>query len=520
MLNPSIQTVEVLLKYAVDCGLIYDIDKTQARNQLYHLLGYELGNIDDSGFDCTPPNDGIGSVKDILTALSDCYSSRGLFDEDTPTARELLETAIMGIFTPRTSFVSRIFNEKRVKSPQDATNYFYTLCSDIHYIKSKPDDKKLFWAEETEFGKIQLSINLTKPEKDPRDIAKAGQAVATSYPKCLLCLENMGFWGNYAWPARQNLISLPVILAGDTWYFQYSPYTYYDEHCIVFSRIHEPIRVEMETFNRLVDFVEQFPHYFIGSNADLPIVGGSILSHDHFQGGRYTFPIEHAAPLHFFKHELFSHITISLIKWPLSVIRLSINDAAPYNEAKAQLVKIAGYILRLWKGYTDEESGIYAQTDGTPHNAVTAIARMNKNKLLEMDLVLRNNRTSNEHPLGIFHPHSQWHHIKKENIGLIEVMGLAILPGRLKDELLSLESILAGDIADLSQSHSHHKPWLDEMLAHYGTVNDASSAKSIIKQEVGRIFVNVLKDCGVFKWDENGEERFLHFMAKIGCGKL
>lgn len=511
--------IETLLAYAVRQGLMEHWDTIQKRNELYALMRYAPEEVDASVFNEADHRAGNETATEMLTALSDEYAARGLFEEDTAAERDRFEAAVMGLLMPRMSETLTLFLLHYMDSPVKATDYFYKLCRSANYIQVDRIKKDLYWRAETEYGAMEITVNLSKPEKDPRDIAAARAKPQTaSYPQCLLCLENVGFQGTRVWPARQNLRVIPMTLDGEPWYFQYSPYAYYNEHCIVLSEKHEPMRVTNRTFSRLVEFVNDFPHYFIGSNAGLPIVGGSILAHDHFQGGRHTFPMELADAFAHYAHPEYPLVDITLVRWPMSVIRLTVTEA--YNqdeerraEAERQLIALSSHILDVWRAYSDEAAGIMAATGETPHNAVTPIARYNRDKKLEMDIVLRNNRTTDEFPYGIFHPHEQWHHIKKENIGLIEVMGLAVLPGRLRSELAEVSAILSGgENCDVSS----HQSWLEELLARYGNKNTPDDAERIVQDEVGRVFVQVLKDCGVFKDDAAGRVQFAAFMAAAG----
>ena len=502
--------VEKLLQYALSRKLIEDFDVVLMRNRIYSLMRIAPGEVDESVFISTDGRGEFERLSVILSALTDDYAARGFLPDDTSATRDLFETRIMGELTPRPSEVNRIFWDNFNPSPEKATDYFYSLCRASNYIQTERVAKDLYWKTTTEYGELEITVNLSKPEKDPRDIERARSFPSSSYPKCLLCLENVGFEGSAAWPARQNLRAIKFSLCGEPWYFQYSPYVYYNEHCIVLGEKHEPIVINEKTFARLAEFVRMFPHYFIGSNADLPIVGGSILSHDHFQGGRHAFPIENAEAFKTYKHENYPGVSVSLVKWPLSVIRLSAG-----SESESKLIEFATNVSERWRGYDDEEAEIYSKTRGTPHNAVTPIARYNRCGALEMDLVLRNNRTSEEHPLGIFHPHAERHHIKKENIGLIEVMGLAVLPGRLYGDLETAKRFLSGEISKIPERLSVHSDWLKRLASKYGNKNE--NADEILKNEVGFVFADVLRDCGVFKDDVRGRGRFAIFMESIGC---
>jgi len=465
----ALEAVEALLQFGVRHKLMKNSDVTQLRNQLFDLLRIPPEEIDETLFNWPNPVEDIPeTAAAILTILSDDYVSKGHMPEDTVNARDLLEAAIMGRLMPRQSEIINRFNTMYMTSPEAATEDFYALCRTSNYIQVDRIKKDMYWTGESEYGTLELTINLSKPEKDPRDIEAAKLQPSATYPKCLLCLENVGFAGTRAWPSRQNLRAIPVTLDNGQWYFQYSPYLYYNEHCIIFSGHHYPMEITAATFRQLLDFVRCFPHYFLGSNADLPIVGGSILSHEHFQGGRHVFPMEKAEVYQYYRRKSCPNINIGLVKWPLSVIRL----AMPLTGNTNELIDLAASILANWRGYS--EGNILSHSEDVPHNTITPIARVRAGNF-ELDLVLRNNRCSDEHPLGIFHPHAQWHHVKKENIGLIEVMGLAVLPGRLKGQI---------------------------------------EEGRLSKDGISRIFAEVLKDCGVFKEDE--KSRFDTFMISMG----
>ncbi|MCL2617628.1 MAG: UDP-glucose--hexose-1-phosphate uridylyltransferase [Defluviitaleaceae bacterium] len=500
--------VERLLCYALGKGLIDPLDTIMCRNALLDLLGLP------APYDGEPVAYANDTATEVLENMLDCCAERGLLISRTAAARDLFAARIMGLLTPRQSDVVRRFRANYGTSPDTATREFYRFCRATHYIQSDRVSKDVRWSSPTEFGELQISINLSKPEKDPRDIAAAKDAQQAGYPKCLLCAENVGFAGNAAHPARQNHRTIPLVLHGETWHFQYSPYVYYNEHCIVLDELHRPMKLGEATFRRLTDFTEQFPHYFIGSNADLPIVGGSILSHDHFQGGRHTFPMETAPAYKHFSHAQYAHTSVKLVKWPMSVIRLA-------DANKIRVVHAAMHILEGWRGYADPAADILPHTDGTPHNTVTPITRRNAAGLFEMDIVLRNNRTTDEHPLGLFHPHADLHHIKKENIGLIEVMGLAVLPGRLLAELEGIAEVLQGNAsAEPARDPAHplhkHLGWMSALCERHGTGLSRAEAQSIIQDEVAAVFAKVLADAGVFKHDEKGIRNFVKFMDALG----
>ena len=504
--------IEQLLDFVLGKGLIEEADMIPARNALYDLLrvppqqqGEKPPFVPLQGLSPTP----------VLDEMLDYCAANGLLEEDTPTFRDLFATRIMGALTPRQSQVVNTFEAKYRQSPEEATEYFYELCQSSDYIQTDRIAKNLYWRTDTRYGALEVTVNLSKPEKDPRDIAAARNAPQTNYPLCLLCVENAGFAGHVNHPARQNLRLVPVSLAREAWYMQYSPYLYYNEHCIVLCHEHRPMRITQGTFARLLDFVTYLPHYFVGSNADLPIVGGSILSHDHFQGGRHTFPMETAQTYAAYTHKDFPGLTVGLVDWPMSVLRAAGDD-------KEELVRFAMYVLDAWKAYSDPAADILAFTGETPHNTITPIARRNQNGQYELDLVLRNNRTTGEHPMGIFHPHAELHHIKKENIGLIEVMGLAILPGRLETEIRQIEEILTGKAAPEIEENSalyQHKDWVKALTAQYGLGRlGAEEARQILRDEIGDKFKQVLEHAGVFKTDETGRAAFARFMEYAGFG--
>jgi len=420
--------------------------------------------------------------------------------------RDLFDTKIMGLLTPKPSEVIRTFDALYAVSPLHATNYFYALCRNSDYIRTYRIAKDMKWSVESEYGEMDITVNLSKPEKDPKAIAAAKLLPQSGYPKCLLCAQNEGYAGHVARPARQNLRAIPITMAGKPWYVQYSPYVYYNEHCIAFNAEHTPMKVDRSTFVKLLDFVELFPHYFLGSNADLPIVGGSILSHDHMQGGHYTFAMAKAVvetPLQFAG---FDGVEAGIVRWPMSVIRLRSAD-------KNALVELSDKILKAWRGYTDEEAFIFAQTDGEPHNTITPIARI-RDGLFEMDLVLRNNITTEEHPLGVYHPHAELHNIKKENIGLIEVMGLAVLPARLKEEIAAMkQAILSGADFGVDERIEKHKAWFASFAERYDFTEE--NTEEILKKEIGKTFVRVLEDAGVYKRTDEGKVAFMRFVNSI-----
>ena len=445
------------------------------------------------------------NLEETLKELLDFAASQKLIEDDI-TSRDLFDTKLMSALMPRPSEVTDKFYSIYKTSPKDATDYFYKLSCDSDYIRRYRIEKDVKWVTSTEYGDLDITINLSKPEKDPKAIAAAKSAPQSGYPKCMLCRECEGYAGRINFPAHQNHRVIPVTINGSDWCFQYSPYVYYNEHCIVFNAKHPPMSINHATFNKLLDFVKLFPHYFVGSNADLPIVGGSILSHDHFQGGNYTFamakaPIE--TPVSF---KGFDGITSGIVKWPMSVIRLRSKDTEALN-------RLACKILDAWRGYTDEASFIFAETDGIPHNTITPIARKNGEEF-ELDLVLRNNITTDEHPMGVYHPHAELHHIKKENIGLIEVMGLAVLPARLKTEMALLKTaILENRDIEKDDILSKHAEWAKEITAKYSVNKD--NIDKIIEDEIGLVFARVLEHAGVYKRDEKGKKAFIKFIESV-----
>jgi UDPglucose--hexose-1-phosphate uridylyltransferase len=451
----------------------------------------------------------------LLDKLLDLAVTKG-FIEDNTTERDLFDAKIMGNLMPRQSELNHMYQKiKDEKGSEAGTDFFYKLSKDSNYIRMDRINKNVYWEASTEYGNLEITINLSKPEKDPQEIAKALSLPQASYPKCLLCLENVGYEGRLNHPGRANHRVLPLTLDKEAWYLQYSPYVYYNEHSIIFKGQHEPMKIQRSTFVRMLDFVEEMPHYFVGSNADLPIVGGSILSHDHFQGGHHQFPMEVAPTIIEGKDKNYPKVKVGIVKWPLSVIRLS-------SDVKEDLVDLSDEILAAWREYTDEAVGIYAysEIDGekVPHNTITPISRKNNKGLFELDLVLRNNRQSDEHPDGIFHPHAHLHHIKKENIGLIEVMGLAVLPARLKEELGIIEDILSGrvSIKDVDESMNQHLPWIRTLIDALGTNLDRQKASELVRVEVGHKFADVLACAGVYKLDEQGIQGFKRFLDSLG----
>ena len=446
-------------------------------------------------------------LETVLSEMMDYAYAQGIMTEDSIVYRDLFDTKIMSMLVPRPSEVIAKFAEKYEQSPQAATDYFYKLSQDTDYIRRYRIKKDQKWIASTKYGDLDITINLSKPEKDPKAIAAAKSAKQSGYPKCLLCMENEGYAGRVNHPARQNHRVIPVTIHESRWGFQYSPYVYYNEHCIVFNAKHIPMKIEHDTFCKLFDFVKQFPHYFVGSNADLPIVGGSILSHDHFQGGNYEFAMARAAVERTFVIKGFEDVETGIVNWPMSVIRIASADTN-------RLIALADVILNAWRGYTDEAAFILAETDGEPHNTITPIARKRGDKF-ELDLVLRNNITTPEHPLGVYHPHAELHHIKKENIGLIEVMGLAVLPARLKDEMEQLaEAILAGKDIREDELLEKHADWVDAFLPAYPEVN-RENIMEILHKEIGSVFMRVLEDSGVYKRTAEGQAAFDRFVESL-----
>lgn len=516
MFNPAYE-IERLLQFGKKHGLIDKLDTIIARNQLLDLLKLK------EPYSGELPDEDLEYPTEILSELVEYAGEAGLFDKEVYVCRELYDTKIMGLIMPRESEIVRNFNELVEKqSIKAATDYFYELCTASNYIRTAQIAKNIIWTTDSKYGRIEITINLTKPEKDPKTIAMERLQPQSNYPKCMLCVDNIGYPGRINFPARQTHRIIPLTLCGEQWYFQYSPYVYYNEHCIVLSESHVPMVVSKKTFGWLLDFVRQFPHYLCGSNADLPIVGGSILSHNHFQGGNYLFPMQKAPIIKNFECKEFKSISLGVVKWPLSVIRAA-------SDSIEELVEFSDFVLNKWREYTDESADVRAYSDSengkVPHNTITPIARMNEAGKYEMDLVLRNNRTSEKYPDGIFHPHKEIHHIKKENIGLIEVMGLAILPGRLKTEIEQVKEILCGksNIADIYvQEHVLYKHmfWIEELVSKYGNSLIKERADEIVKLEIGKKFETCLEHTGVFKQTDEGLKAFNIFMQSIGCNTL
>ena len=488
--------VKSLVNYAIKNEMIEKWDEIWAINTVCQALNM------DSFEDCEAEN---AELEDILASILDYAVENGLC-EDSVVYRDLFDTKIMGLLTPKPSEVISKFHFLYSRDKKAATDYYYKLCQDSDYIRRYRIKNDLKWITKTEYGDIDITINLSKPEKDPKAIAAALKMKTTSYPKCALCKENEGYMGRINHPARQNHRIIPMTLGGDNFYLQYSPYVYYNEHCIVFNAEHTPMKIDKPAFTKLLDFVEKFPHYFVGSNADLPIVGGSILTHEHFQGGNYEFAMAKAPIETEVTFSGFEDVQAGIVKWPMSVIRIIGTD-------KARLVELADKVLTTWRGYTDKDSFIYAKTEGTPHNTITPIARM-RNSKFELDLVLRNNITTEDCPLGYYHPHPEYHHIKKENIGLIEVMGLAVLPSRLKNEMAVLgKAMVNGEDISANETIAAHKEWAEMIMQKYDINED--NIDDILKKEIGIVFTSILGQCGVYSRDEEGKAGFLRFIESV-----
>ncbi len=496
-MNELCRLIGELAEYGVKTGLIPESERNYAINLLldiFHEDAYEANETKDE------------ELEDILKGLLDIAVDKGLI-EDSIVNRDLFDTRLMNAITPRPGEVIRKYQELFARSPKDATDWFYKFCGDSDYIRRYRAKKDVKWTVDTDFGVLDITINLAKPEKDPKAIAAAAKMAQSSYPKCQLCVENMGYAGRLNHPARQTLRIMPITINGSEWGFQYSPYGYYNEHCILLNGEHVPMAINEDCFKKMFDFISQYPHYMIGSNADLPIVGGSILSHDHYQGGNYEFAMAKAPIEKAFKFKGFEDVEAGIVKWPMSVIRLRCAD-------HKRLTQLSSKILAAWRAYTDETAFVFAETDGVPHNTITPIARK-KGDSFEIDLVLRNNITTDEHPMGVYHPHKQYHHIKKENIGLIEVMGLAILPSRLVSELEAVKNaILNNDDLRASELTASHADWVEEFLPAHPNFN-ADNAMDIIKEETGKVFLHVLEDAGVYKCTPEGREAFMRFLESV-----
>ncbi len=494
------RAVDALARYALRTGLIEPNEYTWAVNTILDVM-----KLDSFTPPADAPADGAPLVS-ILDELLDDAQRRGVFEGSSVVRRDLFDTELMGRLTPRPAQVAAKFEALRREDPKKATDWYYRFSQDTNYIRRDRIARDLQWKAGTEYGELDVTINLSKPEKDPKAIAAARNLPASNYPRCQLCAENEGYAGRLNHPARQNHRLVPVTISGAPWFLQYSPYVYYNEHCICLNSVHTPMRIDRACFEKLLDFVSQFPHYFVGSNADLPIVGGSILAHDHFQGGRYAFAMERAAVETPFSFPGFADVAAGTVRWPMPVVRLRAPDAA-------RLVELADLILRVWRGYTDEKAVIFAETDGVPHNTITPIARR-RGADFELDLVLRNNLTTEEHPLGLYHPHAELHHIKKENIGLIEVMGLAILPARLKEELSAVaDALVSGADLRADERTAKHADWAEGFRGRYSLTRE--NALDIVKAETGQVFARVLEHAGVYKRTGPGREAFLRFLRAV-----
>ena len=499
-----------LVQYGLATGLIEKDDAVWAANHLLEILCIDVldAKTEQAIRDFDPSDK---SVIEELPRILNEFCNYGVtirrLEEDSITYRDLFDTQIMGALTERPSSVIRKFRTLYAEDPRKATDWYYRFSQDTNYIRRDRISKDVRWLAETEYGDMDITINLSKPEKDPKAIAAAKYAKQTSYPKCLLCYENEGYAGRVNHPARENHRVIPIMIDGKEWCLQYSPYVYYNEHCIVFNKEHVPMKIDRSAFRKLFDFVRQFPHYFVGSNADLPIVGGSILAHEHFQGGHYTFAMEKAPVERKISFAGYEDIEAGIVKWPMSVIRLTGKDSE-------RIVDLSDRILTAWRGYTDEAAFIYAETEGEKHNTITPIARMRGDRY-EIDLVLRNNITTPEYPLGVYHPHQELHHIKKENIGLIEVMGCAILPARLKKEMADLkDAVLSGKDYRADEELAKHADWMDEIRAKYSDLN-AENLDGILQKEIGIVFSKVLECAGVYKRNPQGQEAFLRFVESV-----
>ena len=532
------EAIAKLVQYGIDAELIQETDRIYVTNRILERMqmdeyeepqagegsGTEVcgGSAAGAGSAVaaeTKPADPAGAaghpyyadLEAILAELLDYAAETGVLKENTVTYRDLFDTKLMNCLMPMPHEVVDTFWKKYEHSAEEATDYFYKLSQDSDYIRRYRVCKDMKWVTKTKYGDLDITVNLSKPEKDPKAIAAAKLAKQSGYPKCLLCMENVGYAGRINHPARDNHRIIPVTINGSQWGFQYSPYVYYNEHCIVFNGQHVPMKIEKAAFQKLFDFVKLFPHYFLGSNADLPIVGGSILSHDHFQGGHYTFAMAKAPMERLYTKAGYEDVEAGIVYWPMSVLRLRADDSD-------RLVELATEILAAWRVYTDEAAFVYAETDGEPHNTITPIARRAGGKY-ELDLVLRNNITTEEFPLGVYHPHQNLHHIKKENIGLIEVMGLAVLPARLKDELALLgEYLAAGKDVASEETIAKHADWVKEFAPKYEKIT-AENVQEILKNEVGLVFEKVLEDAGVYKCTEEGREAFERFLTSVGFAR-
>ena len=493
------QNIKKLVQYGIDTGLTPECERIYTTNLLLDV--FQEDNYEDTDI----AGQAI-ELEVVLKELLDEAVARGII-EDSIVYRDLFDTKLMNCLMPRPAQVQTEFAKRYEESPKEATDYYYKLSQDSDYIRRYRVKKDRKWKVDSPYGEIDITINLSKPEKDPKAIAAAKLAKASSYPKCLLCVENEGYAGRVNHPARENHRIMPITVNDSAWGFQYSPYVYYNEHCIVFNGQHTPMKIEKATYIKLFDFVKLFPHYFLGSNADLPIVGGSILSHDHFQGGNYTFAMAKAQMEETFEIKGFEDVEVGIVKWPLSVLRLRGMDSD-------RLIELGAHILDAWRGYTDADAFVFAETDGEPHNTITPIARK-VGDTYELDLALRNNITTEEHPLGVYHPHAQWHNIKKENIGLIEVMGLAVLPARLKEEMEILaEYLVEGKDIKSNEQIEKHADWVETFVSKYDAIT-SENVMAILEKEVGTVFTHVLEDAGVFKCTPEGREAFKRFIATL-----
>ena len=494
------ENVKRLVQYGIESGLVPEEERIYTTNQLLELFGEEEYTEPETEFKDV-------DLEEVLEELLDYAVEKGVLKENSVVYRDLFDTKIMNCLVPRPAQVIETFKELYKESPVKATDYYYKLSQDTNYIRRYRIKKDIRWKVPSQYGDIDISINLSKPEKDPKAIAAAKLAKQSGYPKCLLCRQNEGYAGRVNHPARQNHRIIPITVNGTQWGFQYSPYVYYNEHCIVFNGEHIPMKIEKATFVKLFDFIKLFPHYFLGSNADLPIVGGSILSHDHYQGGNYQFAMAKAPIEKHVEIPGYEDVEAGIVKWPLSVLRIRCKD-------EKRLIDLADHFLGAWRGYTDADANIFAETDGEPHNTITPIARK-VGDMFELDLALRNNLTTDEYPLGVYHPHAEKHNIKKENIGLIEVMGLAILPARLKTELQDLaDYIIEKKDIRSNEALEKHADWVESFLPKHPELNK-DNVMDILKEEVGHVFVGVLEDAGVYKCTPEGREAFMRFIATL-----
>lgn len=490
--------IKALADYALRTELIQPCEYTWAANSILDVLKLDSYTLPEGEFE--------GNLTQILEILLADAHERGVLQENSVVYRDLFDTELMGRLTPRPAQVIERFQSLYRQNPQQATDWYYKFSQDTNYIRRDRIAKDMQWKADSEYGELDITINLSKPEKDPKAIAAARDLPVSDYPRCQLCAENEGYAGRVNHPARQNHRIVPITIHGAPWFLQYSPYVYYNEHCICLNAEHTPMKIDRACFAKLLDFVAQFPHYFVGSNADLPIVGGSILAHDHFQGGRYTFAMERAPVETPFVFHGFEEVEAGIVKWPMSVIRIA-------GTEPERLVELADCILNAWRGYTDADAVIFAETDGVPHNTITPIARKRGEKF-ELDLVLRNNLTTEEHPLGLYHPHAELHHIKKENIGLIEVMGLAVLPARLKEELHAVaDALVSGADLRADERTEKHAEWAEGFAGKYEITAD--NAFEIVQKETGLVFAKVLEHAGVYRRSEEGKAAFLKFLTSV-----